>query len=151
MWVGFSLNTGKRFFLEVSFQMQQRKSISVYSTEVSNRSFYPIFNERLDHLETLLTICRTKNVLSAGSLCGLLVPSPQSKCPKRTFMLPQKYHASVWNMLSKPLKCFMENENEHKFQGPNLAQDPLQSAWSRALFYPISIMPQISTKDSGIF
>ena len=28
--------------------------------------------------------------------------------------------------------------------------DPLQSARSRALFYPISIMPQISTEDSGI-
>ena len=111
IWVGFSLNTGKRFFLEVSFQMQQRKSIRVYSTGVSNRSFYPIFNKRFDHLETLLTICRTKNVLSAGSLCGPLVPIPQSKCPKRTFMLPQKYRVSVWNMLSTPLKCFMENEN----------------------------------------
>ena len=28
--------------------------------------------------------------------------------------------------------------------------DPLQLAGSRALFYPINIMPQISTKDSGI-
>ena len=78
-----------------------------FSTGASDRSFYPIFNKRFDHLEILLT----QKVLSAGSLCGLLVPSPQSKCPKRTFMLPQKYHASVWNMFSKPLKCFMENEN----------------------------------------
>ena len=77
----------------------------------SDRSSYPIFNKRFDHLETLLTIHRPKKVLSAGSLCGPLVPSPQSKCPKRTFMLPQKYHVSVSNMLSKPLKCFMENEN----------------------------------------
>ena len=77
------------------------------STGASGRSFYPIFNKRFDHLETLLTICRPKKVLSAGSLCGPLVPSPQSKCPKRTFMLPQKYHVSVSNMLSKPLKCFM--------------------------------------------
>ena len=28
--------------------------------------------------------------------------------------------------------------------------DPQQSAGSRALFYPIRIMPQISTEDSGI-
>ena len=27
--------------------------------------------------------------------------------------------------------------------------DPVQSAWSRALFYPISIMPQVSNEDSG--
>ena len=54
---------------------------------------------------------QTQKVLSAGSLCGPLVPSPQSKCPKSTFMLPQKYHVSVSNMLLKPLKCFMENKN----------------------------------------
>ena len=77
----------------------------------SDRSFYPIFNKRFDYLETLLTICRPKKGLSARSLCAPLVPSPLSKCPKRTFMLPQKYHVSVSNMLSKPLKCFMENEN----------------------------------------
>ena len=85
--------------------------ISSNSTGSSDRSFYPIFNKKFDYLETLLTIHRPKKVLSAGSLCGPLVPSPQSKCPKRTFMLPQKYHVSVSNMLSKPLKCFMENEN----------------------------------------
>ena len=70
------------------------------SSGVSDRSFYPIFNKKFDNLETLLTIHRSKNVLSAGSLCGRLVPSPQSKCPKRTFILPQKYHVSASNMLS---------------------------------------------------
>ena len=73
-----------------------KKLFTYNSTGVSDRSFYPIFNKRFDHLETLLT----QKVLSAGSLCGLLVPSPQSKCPKRTFMLLQKYYASVSNMLS---------------------------------------------------
>ena len=82
-----------------------------FTNSTGDRSFYPTFNKRLDHLETLLTIHRPQNKLSPGSLCGTLVPSPQSKCPKRTFMLPQKYHVSVSNMLSKPLKCFMENEN----------------------------------------
>ena len=81
------------------------------STGASDRSFYPIFNKSFAHLETLLTICRPKKVWSAGPLCGHLEPSPPSKCPKRTFMLPQQYHVSVSNMLSKPLKCFMENEN----------------------------------------
>ena len=58
------------------------------STGASDRSFYSIFNKRFDHLETMLTICRPKTFLSAGSLCRSLLPSPQSKCPKWTFMLP---------------------------------------------------------------
>ena len=70
-----------------------------YSTGASNRSFCPIFNKRFDHLGTLLTIRRPKKVLSLGPLRGPLVPSPQSKCPKGTFMLPKKYHAQVLNML----------------------------------------------------
>ena len=76
-------------------------------TGASDRSFQPIFNKKLDHLEILLTICRPKKVLSAGSLCWPLVSSPQSKRPKRTSMLPQNHHASVSNMLWKPLKYFM--------------------------------------------
>ena len=64
-------------------------SILPISTGASDRSFYSTFNKRFDHLETLLTICRPKKVFSAGLLCGPLVPSPQSKCPKRTFMCPK--------------------------------------------------------------
>ena len=70
------------------------------STGASDRSFYPFFKKIFDHLETLLTIQWPKNVLSAGSLYENLVPSPLSKCSKRTFILPQKYHASVSHMLS---------------------------------------------------
>ena len=81
------------------------------STEASDRSFYPTFNIRLGQSETLLTIHRPKKVLLTGLLCRPLVPSPQSKCPKRTFILPQNYHTSVSNMLSCPLKYFIENKN----------------------------------------
>ena len=87
------------------------KNIPCYSTGASDRSFYPILNKRFDHLETLLTIYRPKNVLSAGLPCGPLVPSAQSKCSKKTFILPQKYWASVLSMLSQLLRCFIENEN----------------------------------------
>ena len=69
------------------------------STGTSDRSFCPIFNKRFDHLETLLPMHRPKNVLSAGSLCESLMASPQSKCPKRIFILAQKYHVSVSIML----------------------------------------------------
>ena len=34
-----------------------------------------------------------------------------------------------------------------QISGAKPGSDPLQSAGSRALFYPISIMPQISTED----
>ena len=39
-------------------------------------------------------------------------------------MLLKKDHASLSNTLTKPLKSFVENENWHKFQGPNLGQTP---------------------------
>ena len=45
---------------------------------------------------------------------------------------------------------FIEDENYHKFYGPSLGQTTLQSVRSRALFYRISIMLQISIEDSGI-
>ena len=37
-----------------------------------------------------------------------------------------------------------------QISGAKPRSDPLQNAGSRALFYPKSIMPQISTEDSGI-
>ena len=37
-----------------------------------------------------------------------------------------------------------------QISGTKPGSDPLLSAGSRALFYPISNMPQISIKDSGI-
>ena len=98
-------------YFEVSSNIAQKKKFSINSTGASDRSFHPIFNKRFDHLETFLTICRPKKVLSAGSLYQPLVPSTLSKCPQKTSMLPQKYHVSVSHMLSKPVKCFMENEN----------------------------------------
>ena len=57
------------------------------NTGANDRSFYPIFNKKFYHL---LTIHRPKKVLSAGSLSKPLTPSAQTKCPKRTFILPPK-------------------------------------------------------------
>ena len=88
----------KTFLIEQNMQFGKVEQRVVVQEPVT--SFYPIFNKKFDHLETLLTICRPKKALPAGSLCRPLVPSPLSKCPKRTFILPQKYHASVSNMLS---------------------------------------------------
>ena len=110
-------NISFKFYLQalvlVKTEMQVKlfHLLFLHSTGASDRSFYPIFNKRFDPSETLLTICRPKTVLSVGSLRAPLVLSPQSKCPKRTFMLPLKHHASVSNILSKPLKRFMENKN----------------------------------------
>ena len=89
----------KPSYLHLHIKVFSEEKIIDYSAGASDGSFYPIFNKRFDHLETMLAIHRTKNVLSTGSLCGPLVPSPQSIFPKRTFMLPRKYHASVSNIL----------------------------------------------------
>ena len=47
------------------------------STGASDRSFYSIFNKTFDSIETLLKIHKPKKVLSDGSLCRPIVPSPQ--------------------------------------------------------------------------
>ena len=119
--------------------------VSDHSTGPSDRSFYSIFNKTFDHLETLLTICRPKKALSAGSLCRSLVPSSQSKCPKRTFMLPQSImlqfqvcYQSHWNFLRKTktninfrsktwvrllARCWVEGfVLPHKYHAPNFYQ-----------------------------
>ena len=75
-----------------------KKSYTQSRTQL--QKFLPRFNKRFGHVEKLLTMHKPKNVLSAGSLSGPLVPSPQSKCPQKTFILPQTHHASGSNMLS---------------------------------------------------
>ena len=130
--------------------MELSKFLFHYSTRASNRSIYPIFDERFDHLETLLAICRIKNVLSAGSLCRPLVASPQSKCPKMAFMLPPKVSCFSLKYTIKATEMFHGKRKLTLILGAKPGLDPLQSAGSRALFYLISIMRQISTKDSGI-
>ena len=92
---------------------------------------------------------QTQKPLSAGSLCRPLVSSPLSKGPKRTFILHQKYHASVSNKLSQPVKCFIERKTNINFKSQTWIRTT-QSGGTRALFYPISIIPQIATEDSGI-
>ena len=79
---GRNVEMKKCYLLSITFT-------STRSTGASGRSFYPIFNKKFDHLETLLTIHRPKKVLSAGSLCGPLVPSPQCKCPKGASYYPK--------------------------------------------------------------
>ena len=57
------------------------------TTRASNWSFYPFFNKRFDHLETLLAIHTPKKVLSARSLCGSLAPVPYA--PKGPLYYPK--------------------------------------------------------------
>ena len=42
---------------------------------------------------------------------GAVGSIPTGKCLQMTFILTQKYHAPVSNMLSSPPKCFIENEH----------------------------------------
>ena len=114
--------------LSFSHKVHQLKRFFTYSAGASERPFHPIFNKRFDDLKTLVTIQRPKKTLSAGSLCGPLVPSAHSKGPKRTFILTR-------NMLSYQLKCFIENENKHRFQGPILGQTPAK-CWVKGFYLP---------------
>ena len=137
-----SLWIGK--YLEV--QTHKSKSKFWISTGASDRSFYPIFNKRFDHLETLLTISRPKKVLSAGSLCGPSVHSSQSKCPKigpscypKSIMFQfQICYQSHWNVswetkaninfrgqtwVRPPSKCCINGFIlPHKYHAPNFYQ-----------------------------
>ena len=80
--------------------VQKENRYFYYGTGASDRSFYPIFNKKFDHLETLLTIQIPKKEFVSWVTLRPLVPSPQPKYTKGTFILPHKYHASVANMLS---------------------------------------------------
>ena len=101
-WARFSLS--RKFVAKSKYRIQS-KFLIINSTGASDRSFYPIFNKRFDHLETLLTICRPKKILSAGLLCGLLVSSPQSNAlkgpscyPKSIMFQFQICYQSHWNV-----------------------------------------------------
>ena len=105
------------------------------STGANDRSSYPIFNKKSGNLEALLTICRPKTVLSAGSLCGSLVPSFQSKYIKRTFMLPKSIifqsqicYKSQWNISCKTISII-------HFRGQT-GSEPLQRSGVKGFILP---------------
>ena len=77
------------FMLKGKGLLEYTNLFSPNNTRAIGSSFYPIFNKRFDQLETFLTIHRPKKVLLAGSLCGFLVPSPQSKFPKGPSCYPE--------------------------------------------------------------
>ena len=76
--------------------------VFLFLIQESVTSFYPIFNKRFGHLETLLTVHGPKNVLSAGSLCRPLVSSPQSKYHERTFIITLKVSCFSFKYLIIP-------------------------------------------------
>ena len=97
---------------------------SKYSTGASDRSFYPIFNKRFDHLVTLLKICGPKKVLSAGSLCRPLVSNPQSKCPQKR---PSCYPKSImfhFKYVFKATEMFHGKQKLTNFMGGTWVRPP---------------------------
>ena len=63
-------------------------------------------------------------------------------------MLPQKPCFSFVYVIKATEMVHIKRK--HKFQGPNLGQIPCNVLVQGALIYPISIIPQISTKGSGV-
>ena len=123
--------------------IKEIRLISKFATYRSQR-FYSIFNKRFDHLETLLTICRTKKVLPAGSVCGPIVSIPSLNAPKwpcypESIMFQfQICYQSYWNVSWKtkininfkgqtwvrpPAKCWVKGFTlPHKYHVPNCFQ-----------------------------
>ena len=67
---------------------------------------------------------KTDNDIAGGHLVSHLIISTPSdvqhvyRCPKTSFILPQKYHVSVSNMLSEQLKCVIKKKKTNiKFRG----------------------------------
>ena len=108
-WIPIWKHSGNwnEFVMSWKNVFDETNDVLLNSTRASDRSFYSIFNKRIYHLETMLAIWRPKKVLSPGSLCWPLAPSPQSKCLKR-IMLPQSItlqfqigYQSHWNVSCK--------------------------------------------------
>ena len=150
-WIPIWKHSGNwnEFVMSWKNVFDETNDVLLNSTRASDRSFYSIFNKRIYHSETMLAIWRPKKVLSPGSLCWPLVPSPQSKCLKRTLCYPKVSRFS-FKYVIKATEMFHVKRKLTYISGANPGWDPLQSSGSRALLYPISIMAQISTKDSGI-
>ena len=127
----------------VKYAFQSEYTCRFTSTGASDRSFYLIFNRKVESLRNIADNTQTKKVLSAGSLCRILVPSPQSKCPQKTFIIPQKYHDSIEIYYDSHVNASQKTKTNIDFRDQAWVR-PLQSTASRALFYSISIMPQVS-------
>ena len=65
-------------------------------------------------------------------------------------MIFSKVSCFSFKYVIKATEMFHGKQKLTYISGAKPGSDPPQSAGSRAFFYPISIMPQISTKDSGI-
>ena len=71
--------------------------------------------------------------------------------PQKDLHVTPKVSCFSFKYVIKATEVFHGKQKLTYISGAKPGSDLLQSAGSRALFYPISIMPKISTKDSGIF
>ena len=127
------------------YKIRDNEQLFTGSTGASDRNFYPIFNNKFDYLETLLTIHRPKKVLSAGSLCGSPVLMPQND-----LYITPKASCSSFKYVIIATWMFHKERKLTYISGAKPGSDPLPRAGSRALFYPMSIIPQISTEHYPI-
>ena len=70
--------------------------------------------------------------------------------PQKDLQATPKVSCFSFKYAIKATQMFHVKRKLTQILGANLGSDRLQSSWSRALFHLISIMPQISTKHSGI-
>ena len=114
--------------------------------EPATEVFTPFLTKGLTTYKHCWQYAGPKMFCQLGHCAGLYCSVPSLNVPKGPSCYPQKYHVSVSNMLSYPLKCFMENENKHKFQGPNLSQTPCKVLVQGLYFTPRISCPKFLPK-----
>ena len=127
-------------FLEKSYT-QCSVETTPFRTRASYRSFYPIFDKSFEHLETLLTIRRSKNVCQLGHSAGLQCSFSNLNTPKGPSYYPKSIMLQFQICYHSHVNASQETKTNLNFRSQVWVR-PRPKAWSRALFYPISIMLQ---------
>ena len=83
-----STSTLRPFPFTAFFYLPYLPITSFNSIGASDRSFYPIFNKRFDHLETLLTMQTPKKCCQLGHCAGLQCLVPSLNAPKGPLYYP---------------------------------------------------------------
>ena len=113
-------------FLEKSYT-QCSAETTPFSTRASDRSFYPIFNKSFEHLETLLTIRRSKNVLSAGSQCGPQCSFSNLNTPKGPSYYPKSIMLQFQICYHSHVNVSQETKTNLNFRGQVWVRPPAKS------------------------
>ena len=130
-WARFSLS--RKFVAKSKYRIQS-KFLIINSTGASDRSFYPIFNKRFDHLEKLLKNADQKKFCQLGHCAGLWFPVPSLDAPKGPSCYPKSImfqfeicYQSHWNVSWK-------TKTNINFRGQTWVRPPAK-CWVKGFYF----------------